>query len=58
MSKQQRREALDTRIRAAWDAFDDDISTERLLQMVADACGCDTYRVAAGLQRTAQESTR
>lgn len=29
-------------IRAMWEVFDDDdISTERLLQMVADACKCD-----------------
>ena len=29
---------------------DDDISTERLLQMVADDCKCDVYEVVEALQ--------
>ena len=33
-------------IRAAWELLDDgDISTERLLQMVADACSCTVSEV-------------
>lgn len=39
-------------IRAAWDAIeggDSDISTERLMQMTADTCGCDVGDVAEAL---------
>lgn len=43
---------LDKKILATWDLHDDrDISTERLLQMVADDCGCDTDRVVDALAR-------
>jgi hypothetical protein len=35
---------------ATWDALDDDnLSTETLVQMVADACHCSTDDVAAAL---------
>lgn len=51
MSKQSKR---DQRIRNAYRMFDGqepDISTERLLQQVADFCNCDTCRVVEALMR-------
>ena len=42
----------DKAIADAWNRHnDDDISTERLLQMVQDDTGCDVSRVISGLVR-------
>ena len=42
----------DNEIMASWDAHDsDDISTERLLQMVADDCKCEVDDVVETLSR-------
>lgn len=44
-------------IRGVWDALDGDISTERLMQMVADTCKCDAGDVAEALAITEGHAT-
>lgn len=49
-SKAERRAAFNARVVASWQMHDtDDISTERLLAMVCDDCGCESDRVVAAL---------
>jgi hypothetical protein len=59
MSRAARRKAFDQRILAAYNLHDDDdISTERLLAMVCDDCGCDVSRVVEALRRDAEADNK
>jgi len=50
VSRAAKKKAKNEAIAASWELHnDDDISTERLLQMVADDCNVDTSRVIDGL---------
>jgi len=45
------------KIKASWDSHDDDdVSTERLLQMVADDCNCDIEDVVETLGQHLDEN--